>query len=131
VCLVLGMVMVFAATGGMWALYLTMALLGVVTGAESTTGPYLVGCYFGMRAFAQIQGITLGIVSLVGIGLFPVLAEGVAESTGGYTATLIALFAGSLIVLALSIFMPRFPNPAPSPAADEPEPSSTGERIGN
>ncbi|WP_019073997.1 MFS transporter [Streptomyces hokutonensis] len=131
VCLVLGMLMVFAATGGMWALILTMALLGVVTGAESTTGPYFVGCYFGMRAFAQIQGITLGIVSLVGIGLFPVVAEGVAESTGGYTATLIALTAGSLIVLALAIFLPRYPKPAESPAVDEPEPSNAGERIGN
>ncbi|MFF3710813.1 MFS transporter [Streptomyces phaeochromogenes] len=130
VCLVLGMVMVFAATGGMWALFLTMALLGVVTGAESTTGPYLVGCYFGMRAFAQIQGITLGVVSLVGIGVFPVLAQGAAESTGGYTATLIVLTAGSLIVLALSLLLPRYPNPDESPAGDEPEPSRADERIG-
>ncbi|MFF4259335.1 MFS transporter [Streptomyces sp. NPDC001663] len=131
VCLVLGMVMVFAATGSMWALFLTMALLGVVTGAESTTGPYLVGCYFGMRAFAQIQGITLGIVSLVGIGLFPVLAQGAAESTGGYTTTLIALTAGSLIVLVLSLFLPRYPSPDQSPDTREPEPSSVDERIGN
>ncbi|MFE5030932.1 MFS transporter [Streptomyces sp. NPDC056683] len=129
VCLVLGMVMVFAATGGMWALFLTMALLGVVTGAESTTGPYLVGCYFGMRAFAQIQGITLGIVSLVGIGLFPVLAQGAAESTGGYTATLVALTAGGLIVLALSVFLPRYPSPTESPDAGEPVSGSADERI--
>ncbi|QQM38407.1 MFS transporter [Streptomyces liliifuscus] len=131
VCLVLGMVMVFAATGDMWALFLTMALLGVVTGAESTTGPYLVGCYFGMRAFAQIQGITLGVVSLVGIGVFPVLAQGAAESTGGYTATLIVLTAGSLIVLALSLLLPRYPNPDESPDTDEPEASRADERIGN
>ncbi|WOX07434.1 MFS transporter [Streptomyces sp. N50] len=131
VCLVLGTVMVFAATGGMWALFLTMALLGVVTGAESTTGPFLVGCYFGMRAFAQIQGITLGIVSLVGIGLFPVLAQGVADSTGGYTATLIALTAVSLIVLALSLFLPRYPSPAKNPDADAQSPSLTDDRTAN
>ncbi|MEV7978990.1 MFS transporter [Streptomyces sp. NPDC086519] len=131
VCLVLGTVTVFAATGGMWALFLTMALLGVVTGAESTTGPYFVGCYFGMRAFAQIQGITLGIVSLVGIGLFPVLAQGAAESTGGYTATLVALTAAGLIVLALSLFLPRYPSPAVSPNAGKPEAGRVADRTAN
>ncbi|MGW1620810.1 MFS transporter [Streptomyces sp. NPDC002172] len=132
VCLVLGMVMVFVATGDMWALFVTMALLGVVTGAESTTGPYLVGSYFGMRAFAQIQGITLGVVSLVGIGVFPVLAQGAAESTGGYTATLVALTAAGLIVLALSVFLPAYPSPAAHDSdADEPAADSADERMGS
>ncbi|MEV3907362.1 MFS transporter [Streptomyces canus] len=132
VCLVLGMLTVFAATGDMWALFLTMGLLGVVTGAESTTGPYFVGCYFGMRAFAQIQGITLGIVSLVGIGVFPVLAEGAAESTGGYTATLVALTVAGLIVLALSVFLPAYPSPAaPDSDVGEPEAGSADERMGS
>lgn len=109
VCLVVGTVAIFAATGGTLALLLAMALLGVVMGAESSVAPYLVARYFGLRAFAQIQGMTLGVVALFGVGLSPILFQGAAEATGDYTGPLIALSAVSVLTLALVFLLPRYP----------------------
>ncbi|WP_062642615.1 MFS transporter [Streptomyces maremycinicus] len=109
-CLVAGITVVFAAQGGQWALFLAMALLGAVIGAESSVGPYLVGRYFGLRDFGQIQGMTLGLVTLVGVGLFPVLAQRTAEQTGGYDVTLFALLGVSLLALVLTLVLPRYPH---------------------
>lgn len=108
-CLVAGTVLIFAAQGGTLILLLVMCLLGMVMGAESSVGPYLVARYFGLRAFAQIQGITLGAVALFGVGVPPVLIQKVAESAGSYTGPLIALTAASLLALALIFLLPRYP----------------------
>ncbi|WP_371663450.1 MFS transporter [Streptomyces sp. NBC_00280] len=121
-CLVVGTVAVFAATGGTLALLLAMCLLGVVMGAESSVAPYLVARYFGMRAFAQLQGMTLGVVALFGVGLSPILFQGAAEATGGYGGPLIALSAISVLTLALTFLLPRYPvdkerEPAPADEA--------------
>ncbi|WP_427918797.1 MFS transporter [Streptomyces sp. cg40] len=131
-CLVVGTAVVFAARGGQWALFLSMGLLGAVIGAESTIGPYLVGRYFGLRDFGQIQGMTLGLVTLVGVGLIPVLAQRTAEQTGGYDTTLFALLGAGLLGLLLTFALPRYPRPEQTadtakdetqtsvPAADQP-----------
>ncbi|MDX3131379.1 MFS transporter [Streptomyces europaeiscabiei] len=121
-CLVVGTVSIFAATGGTWTLLLAMALLGVVMGAESSVAPYLAGRYFGMRAFAQVQGITLIIITLLGVGLTPTLVQAAAESTGSYNGPLIALTAVSVLTLALALLLPRYPageKHEPAAAADE------------
>ncbi|MFJ4199967.1 MFS transporter [Streptomyces sviceus] len=108
-CLVVGTVVIFAANGGTWALLLAMGLLGVVMGAESSVAPYLAGRYFGMRAFAQVQGITLIIITLLGVGLTPTLVQAAAEATGSFNAPLVALTAASVLTLALVFLLPRYP----------------------
>ncbi|WP_329351911.1 MFS transporter [Streptomyces sp. NBC_01261] len=109
VCLLVGTVSIFVANGSVWPLYFSMALLGLMTGAESTVGPYLVARYFGLRAFAQLQGLSLGIVIFVGIGLLPILTQASAERTGGYgTALVVASLAGAL-TLSLLFLLPRYP----------------------
>ncbi|MFD4602389.1 MFS transporter [Streptomyces sp. NPDC058464] len=108
-CLVAGMLAIFAARGGTWALLLAMGLLGMVMGAESSVGPYLVARYFGLRAFAQIQGTTLGVVALFGVGLSPVVVQRTAEATGSYQGPLITLTMVSVLTVALVFLLPRYP----------------------
>lgn len=108
-CLVVGTVVIFTARGGTWALLLAMGLLGVVMGAESSVAPYLASRYFGMRAFAQVQGITLIIITLLGVGLTPTLVQAAAEATGSFNAPLIALTGASVLTLALVFLLPRYP----------------------
>lgn len=110
VCLLVGTLMIFLANGSVWLLYLSMGVLGLMTGAESTVGPYLLSRYFGLRVFAQLQGISLAISICVGIGLFPILTEASAESTGGYGAALVVASVLSALSLVLLFLMPRFPD---------------------
>ena len=108
-CLVVGTIAIFAATGGAWALLLAMGPLGAVMGAEASVAPYLAARYFGLRAFAQIQGLMLGFVALFGVGLAPILWQAAAETTGSYTGPLIVLAAASVLALALVFLLPRYP----------------------
>lgn len=129
-CLVVGIAMVFAAQEGQWALFLSMGLLGMVIGAESTVGPYLVGRYFGLRDFGQIQGMTLGLVTLVGVGLIPVWAQRTAEQTGGYRTTLFVLAAASLVGFLLTFLLPRYPDPGRTAAAPKDESPAAAPEAG-
>ncbi|WP_200307308.1 MFS transporter [Streptomyces adelaidensis] len=112
-CLVLGLLFALYASGGVWMLYLSMALLGMVMGAEASVGPYLIARYFGLRAFAQIQGVVLGMVSCIGVGLFPILVSGMTESSGSYGGALVVLIAVSAVTLALVLLLPRYPEVSP------------------
>lgn len=108
-CVVVGVGVIFAATGATGALVLAMGLLGLGMGAESSVAPYLVARYFGLRAFAQLQGMMLGLVAFLGVGVSPLLVQGAAEATGSYTGPLIVLAAVGVLALALVFLLPRYP----------------------
>ncbi|WP_159401318.1 MFS transporter [Streptomyces maremycinicus] len=115
-CVVLALVLVISVYDTVPVLFLAMCLLGVVRGAESTIGPYLIARYFGPRDFAQLQGLTLGI-TILAMGVIPVIVQTAAERTSGYNVPLLGLIVACAVALAMSFFLPRYPAPDGEPAA--------------
>ncbi|TMR12774.1 hypothetical protein ETD86_31815 [Nonomuraea turkmeniaca] len=117
----MGLLIMIGSHGTAWSLFLAMCLLGLVTGAETTIGPYLLGRYFGLRNFAQLQGLTLGLLTLP-VAVVPVMAQGAGEKAGTYTGVLVGLTAVSLILTVMAYYLPRYPSSAPitdtAPALD-------------
>lgn len=113
-CVLLGLLIVLSLDGAVWSLFAAMIVLGVASGAESTIGPYLVARYFGLRDFAQIQGLMLGITCLA-IGVLPVIVQAMAEQSGSYSTALVALSVGGAAMLALTFFLPRYTYAQPVP----------------
>lgn len=105
------------ATIATWSLALTQniklaivaALAQVIgSGAESDLIAYLIGRYFGLKAYGQIFGWVYG-VFMVGIALGPYLFGVAFDVWRSYQIPLIAAGAGLLVVCALLLAMPRFP----------------------
>ncbi|GAA2484642.1 hypothetical protein [Streptomyces longisporus] len=86
--------------------------------------------------------MTLELVTLVGVGLTPIVAQNMAEQTGGYDVPLFVLLGMGLPGLLLIFALPRYPRvhqaatedessaPAPAagtqPTADPPGPPAAG-----
>ncbi|TCR26089.1 hypothetical protein EV578_10136 [Streptomyces sp. BK205] len=79
-----------------------------VIGAESPWPP-LVGRYFGLRNFGQIESMTLELVAPFGAGRTPVVAQNRAEETGRYHATLFFLLGRGMLGLLPIVVLPRCP----------------------
>jgi MFS family permease len=63
------------------------ALIGIGTGAEFDISAYLLARYFGMRDFARLYGLLLGIVTFAS-ALAPALFGVLYRSTGSYDSML-------------------------------------------
>jgi MFS family permease len=72
------------------------ALIGIGTGAEFDISAYLLARYFGMRDFARLYGLLLGIVTFAS-ALAPALFGILYRSTGSYDSML-AVAVGCFIV---------------------------------
>jgi MFS family permease len=97
----------FVNDGSVPLLSVAMAALGFATGAESALGPYLVARYFGPRAFAQIQGLTLAI-STLSLGLTPVVTSAMA-SAGSYFVPFAFLTGLTVVAVVLAALLPDYP----------------------
>jgi MFS family permease len=104
----LGLIIAYFNEGSVPFLYLAMAALGFATGAESALGPYLIARYFGPRAFAQIQGLTLAICSL-SLGLTPFLTSAMASATGSYSTPFAVLTGLTIFAVGLGALLPNYP----------------------
>jgi MFS family permease len=69
------------------ALVAACALIGIGTGAEFDISAYLLARYFGMRDFARLYGLLLGIVTFAS-ALAPALFGVLYRSTGSYDSML-------------------------------------------
>jgi MFS family permease len=78
------------------ALVAACALIGIGTGAEFDISAYLLARYFGMRDFARLYGLLLGIVTFAS-ALAPALFGILYRSTGSYDSML-AVAVGCFIV---------------------------------
>jgi MFS family permease len=88
---------------------LAIALVGVGAGAEFDLAAFLVARFFGMRDYARLFGLEMGVLS-GGICLAPLLASWSYGVTGGYTQILL-LFSVFLVVAAiLLLFLGRYPD---------------------
>ncbi|WP_427918772.1 MFS transporter [Streptomyces sp. cg40] len=107
-CVLVALVLVISVYDTVPVLFLAMCLLGVVRGAESTIGPYLIARYFGPRDFAQLQGLTLGI-TILAMGVIPVIVQTAAEQTSSYNGPLLVLIVACAVALVMAFFLPRYP----------------------
>ena len=103
-----GLVIAFVDRGSAPLLFLAMILLGFATGAESSLGPYLIARYFGLRSFAQLQGLTLAI-STLSLGLSPFLVSAAQTATGSFTVPVMVLTALTAVGVVLAALLPKFP----------------------
>lgn len=117
-----GAVLLLFSTGSALPLFLAMCLLGVGQGVEGVMGPYLLTRYFGMRSFAMVQGVSMGLTTAFGFSLAPLAIQMVAEATGSYTNAIIAMVIAGVVACAAAFMLPRYPtdvlpDPQEMPAA--------------
>lgn len=111
----IGLTIAYFNHGSVFLLYVAMSSLGFATGAESALGPFLVARYFGPKAFAQIQGLTLAICSL-SFGLTPFLTSAMATAAGSYFVPFAILTGLTIVAVALGALLPNYPPEWPTGA---------------
>ena len=98
---IIGVAMLASGAAGPAALA-AAALLGLAAGAEVDVIAYLVGRYFGTRAYAELYGYQYAVWTL-GSGLAPVATAAVYDYTGSYDPALwayVGCFAAACVLLA-------------------------------
>lgn len=83
-------------------------LITLGSGAESDLIGYLVGRYFGLKAYGQIFGAIYGMF-MVGIALGPYLFGLAFDHWGDYKVPFVMAGIGLTAICALLVAMPRFP----------------------
>jgi MFS family permease len=92
-------------------------LIGLGAGGTSSTTPYLLTRYFGLRSFSTLYGLTWTFYAIAG-GAGPVLLGRVFDRTGSYASTLTVLGFATALGAALMLLLPRYPVLRPA-GADE------------
>jgi len=83
-------------------------LLGIGGGGTSSTTPYLLTRYFGLKSFSTLYGLTWTFYAIAG-GAGPVILGRVFDHSGSYTAALTVLGFMSLLAAGLMLLLPRYP----------------------
>ncbi|TAJ48492.1 MAG: MFS transporter [Herbiconiux sp.] len=107
-----GMALAILNTGSTALLFVSMALLGFATGAESALGPALIARYFGLKSFAALQGLTLAITGPA-LALSPYLVSAIQASSGSYTVPLVVVTGLTIVAVVLAVLLPKYPAPWP------------------
>jgi MFS family permease len=90
----------FLEGGASTAVFLGVFFIGLGLGAEIDVIPFLISRYFGLRSFAQIYSVALGIFVLAG-AVGPLLMGAGFDLTGSYRTPLAALFISTLLATVL------------------------------
>jgi MFS family permease len=80
--------------------FLGAFLIGLGLGAEVDIIPYVIGRYFGLRSFAQIYSVALGVFILAG-AFGPLVMGAGYDFTGSYNVPLAALLTSTLVAAVL------------------------------
>lgn len=83
-------------------------LVGLAIGTDYGAIPYLIGRYFGLRAFGAISGLIFGINVIV-LGAAPFLTDLVFDRTGSYRGALIAVASCLALCALLCLALPAYP----------------------
>lgn len=84
------------STGQIALLVLATLTIGASAGAEFDLAAFLMARYFGLRDYARIFGLHLGIITIVS-GMVPMLFGYLFERYDGYTAVLASCLAFSIV----------------------------------
>jgi MFS family permease len=98
---------VLAGVPGLLIAIAATTLLTIGSGAESDFVGYLVGRYFGLKAYGQIFGVIYGMF-MVGIAIGPYLFGLAFDHFGNYNIPFILAGVGLVILCGLLMLMPRF-----------------------
>lgn len=90
-----GILFLWMGMGGNWA-FLAALLIGVGMGAEGDIMAYLVGRYYGLRAYGEIYGYVLAIYT-VGAMVGPIIMGAAFDRTGSYSLILFIFFIATLL----------------------------------
>ncbi len=82
-------------------------LMGLGAGGTSSTTPYLLARYFGLRSFSALYGLTWTFYAIAG-GTGPVLLGPVFDRTGSYTSAMTMLGFASSVGAALMLLLPTY-----------------------
>lgn len=77
--------------------------IGIGSGSEMGFLPYLVGRYFGIKSYAEIQGYMLIVITLT-LGLSPVIIGALHDKLGSYDLILKAL--DIVLLMSTLLFLP-------------------------
>lgn len=114
----LGVLIITQLHGEIAPLLLAIILMGVMGGAENTILACFVARYFGLRSFAQIQGLATGVIAAC-IGVVPILVRSLEQSTGNYTAVLWWMLAAIGLCLLFGFLLPPFPTAETTRTVDD------------
>ncbi|HZZ90209.1 MAG TPA: MFS transporter [Caulobacteraceae bacterium] len=105
----IGAVAAFVLVGvpGVVVAILAVMLVTVGSGAESDFVGYLVGRYFGLRAYGQIFGVIYGMF-MVGIAIGPALFGFLFDRFHDYQIPFALAGAGLTLLCGLLLFLPRY-----------------------
>lgn len=103
-----GLVLAYFNHGTIPLLFVATAFLGFAMGAESALGPFLIARYFGLKSFAQLQGLTLAISTLT-LGLSPFLVSAIETATGSYLVPFAVLIGLTTVAPILAALLPKYP----------------------
>jgi len=88
-------------------LLVSIALIGIGAGAEFDLAAFLIARYFGMRDYARLFGLQMGVIA-AGICLAPTAVAMLYQQTGSYDVVLIVnvvlLVVGAVILLPLGSY---------------------------
>lgn len=93
---------------GLWVAIVATMLITIGSGAESDLVGYLVGRYFGLKAYGQIFGSIYGMF-MVGIAFGPFLFGVAYDTWGDYRVPFFMAGVGLAILCGLLLLMPPFP----------------------
>lgn len=97
-----------AGFGGVVVAIVATLLITIGSGAESDFVGYLVGRYFGLKAYGQIFGVIYG-TFMVGIALGPYLFGLAFDAWGDYRIPFLIAGLGLSALCGLLLLLPRFP----------------------
>jgi MFS family permease len=91
----LGILFLWMGMAGNWA-FLAALLIGLGMGAEGDIMAYLIGRYYGLRAYGEIYGYVLAIYT-VGAMIGPIVMGAAFDRTGSYSLILFIFFVSTLL----------------------------------
>jgi nitrate/nitrite transporter NarK len=98
---------VWANHGGQPLLYAAITLSTMAVNAQMPMLTYFYTRFFGMKAFGQIAGINMAVISLVGGFSSPLLGY-LYDRTGSYDLAMLGMIAGYVIAALMYLFIGRY-----------------------
>jgi predicted MFS family arabinose efflux permease len=98
------------SAGGTFLAATMSILLGLGAGGTTNSIAYLAGRYFGLRAYASIFGLLMGIFA-TGYGIAPAIAGHVRDLVGSYGPLFLSLAAAATLAMLLAAALGTAPEP--------------------